>query len=334
MHQPPATTERSPMNPRPASSRSSGEAEAYSPRAEQPRAHEAPEAVPKRSVERALLDTPTHPAPAPAELAPALPQPAPVSSSGETPSSVPGSNPESEQEFFEAGDEGTYAGGPRSGVPVPLVEVDAIEAVGSPPPSLKASRHPRTRRGTKMVMGVLLVAAVPLLVAVWRLVAARHEPSVTPEVNAAVSEPNATEPVKQTGNTDDLVAPGAGSVSPVADSVAISADAGAPNAIDGAGPSAGGAAPAPSTGPQASPAVDPPVEPQQTSVAPKATAATATRTRPAPRKSIAPGAEPSSPLETPFIPPFKATPPNAVPAPKGAEPRAGEKPPTAAYPLH
>jgi DNA-binding response OmpR family regulator len=334
MHQPPATTERSPMNPRPPSSRSSSDAEASSPRAEQPRANEAPGAAPKRPVERALLDTPTHPAPAAAVPAPAPPQPGPRSSSGETPSSIPGSNPESEQEFFEAGDEGTYAGGPRSGVPVPHFEVDAIEAVGAPPPSLKAARHPRTARGAKMVAGVLLVAAIPLMMAVWRHFAAQQEAEVPSEVSTVASEPYAMDPVKQPGNTDGLVAPAPGSVSPVSDSVTALADAGARSAIDGAAPMAEGATPAPSPQPEALPATVPRAEPQQTVVAAKAAAPALTRTRPTARKSIAPGAEPSGNLETPFIPPFKATLPNAVPAPKGAAPRAGEKPPTAAYPLH
>jgi DNA-binding response OmpR family regulator len=332
--QPPATTERSPMNDaRPPSSRSSGEAEGASPR-DPSRANDAPGVGPTRPGERALADMPTRPAPAAGVLAPGAPHPA-APPSGEAPSGPPGSNPESEQEFFEAGDEGTYAGGPRSGVPVPLFEIDAIEAVGAPPPSLKASRQPRTRRGARLVAGVLLVAAVPLLVATWRHFAAQRDAQLTPEVSAVGSEPSATDPVKQPGNTDGLVAPAPGSVSPLADSSESPADAAPPSTIDGAAAVAEGAAPATPAESQALPAADPRAEPQPAVVAPKATAPAAVRTRPGARKSAtAPGVEPSNNLETPFIPPFKATPPNAVPAPKGAEPRPGEKPPTAAYPLH
>jgi hypothetical protein len=253
-----------------------------------------------------------------------------ASSSGEPPGSAPGSNPESEQEFFEAGDDGTYAGGPRSVVPVPVFEVDAIEPVGTPPPRLEASRRPRTRRGTTIVVGLLLVAAVPLIVAAWRQMTAARDAEVTPELSTVASQPSVTDPVKQSGNGDGTVAPAAGRVSPLADSVANPADAAPPSAVDGSPAVAEGVAPAV----PAEPAADVRIEPRPAAVVPKAPVPAVVRAHAAPRKNVAAAAEPSTTLETPFIPPFKAAPPQPVTPPKGAEPRPGDKPPTAAYPLH
>jgi hypothetical protein len=80
--------------------------------------------------------------------------------------------PASEAEFFDAGEQGTYEGGPRSGVPEPFVEESEEHAV-APLPSRRVApaRRARARRSTKVVAGILALSLIPLSVALWQNVA-------------------------------------------------------------------------------------------------------------------------------------------------------------------
>lgn len=77
-----------------------------------------------------------------------------------------------EDDFFDAGDEGTYAGGPRSSIPAapePEVESDPVPTqIYRSTPAQRA----RARRGMTVALGVLFVAAAVLLVVIWRNVGA------------------------------------------------------------------------------------------------------------------------------------------------------------------
>lgn len=73
----------------------------------------------------------------------------------------------SEREFFDAGDEGTYQGGPRSSMPAPLL-VDAIIEEPLPVRRSTPAQIERYRKSTKLVAVVLVLALGPVLVAVWR----------------------------------------------------------------------------------------------------------------------------------------------------------------------
>lgn len=71
-----------------------------------------------------------------------------------------------EDEFFDAGDEGTYAGGPRSSIPAaPEPESDPLPTqIYRSTPAQRA----RVRRGLTVALSVVFVAAAALLVAVWQ----------------------------------------------------------------------------------------------------------------------------------------------------------------------
>jgi len=266
---------------------------------------------------------------------------------------APGSNPGSEQDFFEAGDEGTYAGGPHSIVPERRVERDSDDPPAASRKSVSPSRYARARRSTIVVAAVLALAAVPLAVAGVRHFTARSEASPEPGAWASTG-PEAPPGVQQQQPGDGSgVAPASGDVSP-APSIAAAAvvDAGGraaepatgllapePKPPVVAGPS--GAAPAPTS----SPATDATNAPGslQKPAAPAAAAAPsrATRPRAAPQKApttapseldpspVVPGAPeaPASDKDAPTSPTESA--PGGAPAPA----KPGEKPPTASYPL-
>jgi DNA-binding response OmpR family regulator len=282
------------------------------------------------ATEHSPFDAPTRRAPPPASPLPAA-SPSATASGIESPAgSAPGSNPESEQEFFEAGDEGTYAGGPRSDVPVPVRHFDRESQEPPPPRERVTPFHGAHARRTMLVSGVLALAAASLLVAAWRHFAAERHASVSSEPSLAAAPAHfAPEAVKQTGNTGDSVASNLPTVASAGAASTVAADAAPPVVSDGSAPLASAAAPT-SVAPLA-----PPVVP--THRAPERPASTASR--PTPRAVAVPAAPtptqpsvkspspaPANPAETPFIPPF------AAPAPK-AESRPGEKPPTKAFPL-
>jgi hypothetical protein len=80
----------------------------------------------------------------------------------------------SEDEFFDAGDEGTYDGGPRSSIPTLFVEPDPEEVAARLLYRSNAAHKARMRRGLRIVGAVLLLASAPLLVALWRYVSSAN----------------------------------------------------------------------------------------------------------------------------------------------------------------
>jgi hypothetical protein len=315
---PASEPESSPDNPTPTapSSRPRSEAEVSRASFEQRPGDDTPPFA-AAPVERSALGAQTRRAPA----ATASLEPAPAASA-----SAPGSNPESEQEFFEAGDEGTYAGGPRSGAPVPHSDRDPEQPSAALQRITMPSRSAGARRRMHIVGGVLLLAAVPLIVAAWRYFAAEQQAAIALDPGgAAASEQFAPPAVKQPGNTGSVVASTPSAVSLVSDTTSIGADAATPMVPDGSAPFVRAAPPgAPATLP-------PPVVPSPRSVPEPASAppkaAAAPRPRPPARAPSAPTPKPPNVAETPLVPPLE-------PAPPSAASRPGEKPPTAAYPLH
>jgi DNA-binding response OmpR family regulator len=311
-----AASRASPV-PDPSASRPSGVADA--PREPStPRRADDTQPVGVSSVsQHSPYDAPTRPAPPPSSPLPGAPPKPPASVASEPAGSAPGSNPESEQEFFEAGDHGTYAGGPRSDMPV----LDREPEAPSARPERAKPFHRSVGRRTLVVTGVLVLVAVPLLVAAWRHLAAQRHAGVAPEPSSAAPAQFAPDAVNQPGNTGDSVASSATAVAPASDAPALEGDAATPMVPDGSMPTLQAAAPL--TPP-------PPASPSAPRL-PESRASSATRPaapRPAARPSgtPSPSPAPANPAETPFIPPFEAPPPKA-------EPRPGEKPPTAAFPL-
>ncbi|HTV23626.1 MAG TPA: DUF4388 domain-containing protein [Polyangiaceae bacterium] len=279
--------------------------------------------------------------------------PAPARARADAPGSAPGSNPESEQDFFEAGDEGTYAGGPHSIVPERRVVPDSDEPPAASRKSHTPSRRERTRRSTLLVAGVLSLAAVPLVVAGVRHLSASAEPSPEPGALAA-TEPPAPPSVQQPGDGQG-VAPPSTDVSPQPGA--------APVALGDAGPSATGGLVAPDdpTSAPVEPAPPKAAEPAAASgagaaaataaptpapAAAPATPSRAPRPRATPRKAPAapspvapnpvapsPGGEPSpvAPSPTPANPPPTGN--GGQPPTAPLEPGKKPPPPTATYPL-
>jgi DNA-binding response OmpR family regulator len=246
----------------------------------------------------------------------------PASRPAEAVGSVPGSNPEPEHEFFEAGDEGTYAGGPRSVAPERSIVRDSDE----PPAASRnttPSRRVRARRSTIIVASVLAIAAVPLLVAGVRHFALRAEPS--PEPGAWAAQPAPLPSVQQPGGGLG-VAPPSTDVSPPASTPTV-VDAGL--SAPGSDPAAAAeAAPAANETPPGSAALSP-AEATNPPASKPAVPAPAPRARP-PRKP----AEPAAPAPAAPAPAPPEAPPAGKDAPAPAAPsKPGEKPPTASYPL-
>ena len=234
--------------------------------------------------------------------------------------------PASEDEFFHAGEEGTYRGGPKSSVPAAPLPVE--EEVESPEESYRESvrRRERARRSTRIVAAIIAMAAVPLLVALWRVSHSSSKPELTAELAppapppAAIPEPAVPEP-----------APAA------ADRLAATE-------------------PAPAVPEPAAGAATPPPAPSELTPAAATSAATPSATRPnaATPAAAAPRAKPAhaaastpafggrtnaTPVPAPaFVPPApRPSPAPAVTAAKpttpGAHRASGEKPPTAAFPV-
>jgi DNA-binding response OmpR family regulator len=356
-----------PTSPVPPSSRHGGANEEPRSTSERSRADARPAAPAIRPVDP-RVEAPTRPAPPPSAstASPTTPAPGPVAVDmssrnplregtldGDEPAAgEPGSDPESEQEFFEAGEDGSYARGPRGNAPVLRDERDSEEGSSSDERRATPSRHLRAQRNKVIVAAVLVLAAVPLIVGAWRHFAARgqanvgHEPS-----SAAAPGPLGADAVKQPGNTDHNVASNhdvasnSASVSPMG---GVAADAATPIVPDGstslgqatesapptpapvtglasAPPATAGAPPAinaPSPRPDAR---APSPNASNPSAAPRSPARSLPPSAPAP-KSPGLGQNPPNSADSPFIPPFE-------PAPPAPQPRPGEKPPTAAYPL-
>ncbi len=111
-----------------------------------------------------------------AVASPPPPMSAPISSKPE-----PSSGPKSENDFFAAGDEGTYEGGPKSSIPATYVAPEDVSLLRVPP-SAVPSRRKRSRHTTAVVAGVLILAMIPLSVALWRLVGSPAEADVSEEL--------------------------------------------------------------------------------------------------------------------------------------------------------
>jgi DNA-binding response OmpR family regulator len=263
------------------------------------------------------------------EHAPRPPEPVPAPRAAEPAGSAPGSNPEPEHEFFEAGDEGTYAGGPRSVAPERSIVRDSDE----PPAASRnstPSRRVRMRRSTVIVASVLAIAAVPLLVAGVRHFAQRAEPS--PEAGAWAAPAAAPANVQQPGGGLG-VAPPSTDVASQGATAAMGVDAGL--SATGAEPPAGGeAAPTANEPTSGSTAPNPAEAASPASVPPAPSAPTPPRSRP-PRKAPTPAAPaPEAPAPTPPAPAPSEAPPDGKDAPAPTAPtKPGEKPPTASYPL-
>ena len=246
--------------------------------------------------------------------------------------------PEPEDEFFEAGDEGPYAGGPKSGIPQPLLGHDHDEPPVPRRRHSTPSGHARTRRGTRVVAFVLVAAAVPLVVALWQKLAARTDDDDSGEASSAVTaEPTGASAVQHDGNTGAGVAPTGTDVSsaPVTEAraaeAALVADASAPADAAPALPPPVAAAEAPAAAAEPSPPSPAPAPAAAPPLASEpARPAVAAKPRPRAARTVS-AVAPSPPAAPPEAPP--ATAPDKSPAPS-PELRPGEKPPTAAYPLH
>lgn len=256
----------------------------------------------------------------------------------------------SEAEFFDAGDEGTYAGGPRSSIPAPdeeeYVEPDFAPAVGyhSTP-----AQQARVRRSTLMVGALLALAAIPLLIAVWRNFAAEEgDPMAArdPAAAPAAMEPEreGTELSAPSSSTPSLSpAPQAAPPPAAASSEAALADPSSVSASGGTESVATPAPPAPTLPPAAEAALAAPASVHATPAAPRAVPAAAKPSE-APPARVTRASSPEAPPKRAPAPSKRrraAAEPTAKPlvAPK-LEPEApivprrssSDKPPTAAYP--
>ncbi len=105
--------------------------------------------------------------------------------------------PASEDEFFEAGEEGTYEGGPRSSIPASDPHSDELpaEIVYRSTPAHQA----RIRRSTKLVGVILALAVAPLLVALWRNMTAAERGDDGSAEAAPAAEPAALSEAPKSG---------------------------------------------------------------------------------------------------------------------------------------
>jgi len=240
-------------------------------------------------------------------------------------SDAPGEEPE--LAFFDAGDEGTYDGGPKSTVPPPPApileeepEADELIIYGSTP-----ERRARARRHRRVVGGLLALAVVPLALAVWQLSRAGSsgaEPAAEESAAAALSAPAAVDSLPQVPE----VAPPPAAPADLEPAPAAPADLEpAPAAPEEPRP-VGAAAPA-----LAAPRVS-------DSAAKAAAAPAAAATRPRAGKSPAPTNPPfnakgaSSPAPFGSVAPPLPSAKRPPPAPR--RPASADKPPTASYPLN
>lgn len=229
-----------------------------------------------------------------------------------------------EEAFFDAGDEGTYEGGPRSSIPA-AYDAELEEEVAAAPPQRVYRATPahraRVRRGTKIVAGILALAAAPLLIALWRTLQS-SEPA--DDVAAIIAEP----PAEATSAALAEPAPRAVSQAPAPVEEAPPPEPSAPVELASVETPAPREEPAPP--PRAvkpSPAAPRPRVPPEASPAPKPVK-NASRPAVAPR---VPKVARSTPRElAPKPKPAPAVTPPAVVTPRRAP---AEKPPTASYPL-
>jgi hypothetical protein len=235
--------------------------------------------------------------------------------------------PASEDEFFDAGDEGTYEGGPRSSIPASDPHSDELptELVYRSTPAQQA----RIRRSTKLVGLILVLAAAPLLVALWRNMTAAERSAELGAQGIAEAAPAAEAAALSEASK------GGWPVTPAAvRDEELRAAAALPSEPDEAlVPSP--AAPLVAEVPAAPVQLDPPapaVEPKpQLPAAKPLPAAAAKPTRSKPPRAAA--ASPPKPARAAVRPPQVE--PAAVPTDKPAAPRRSstEKPPTASFPV-
>lgn len=281
-----------------------------------PKANTLPPPPPALSVgaeRRPASDSTAH-----AAVSPLPPMSAPISSKPE-----PSSGPESENDFFAAGDEGTYEGGPKSSIPATYVAPEDVSLLRVPP-SAVPSRRKRSRHTTAVVAGVLILAMIPLSVALWRLVGSPSEEALSEELVSARLEAAARAP----SDSPSALAPASAQAESVAPAADVRSDPKpTPAATDAA----------------ASAALAEPVAPGGAADAPEAVerSAVVTPAPPAPPRAkaatrVAAGAASKAPGSTPALrssakPTSTAKPETAA----GLVPRRPpvEKPPTASFPM-
>ncbi|MEY4548517.1 MAG: hypothetical protein RL685_4712 [Pseudomonadota bacterium] len=236
--------------------------------------------------------------------------------------------PAPEAEFFHAGDEGTYDGGPKSGAPAPVHAEEEVDSVAHFRDLSR--RRERARRTTRWVGGILAVAAVPVLFALWRMGRAPVDPGL-PAVTTTEPPSAATPPASVPAPV--VPARATATVEPVAAAEPVAAPAVAP-VIVSEPPVA--AEPSPVVAPSvASPSPAEPVTPAQ-HVPPRAPTGV---NKP---KTARPSSTPSTPFgvrTTPapsapaFVSPPKPREAPQPPAPPASKRPPGEKPPTASFPV-
>lgn len=256
--------------------------------------------------------------------------------------------PVSEEEFFDAGDAGTYDGGPKSSSNLVAAALTEDELDVLPKRSSPAARA-RARRRTQIAGGVVAALAVPLIFVIAQAISSSNEDDEDGASAASLeARPTTSPPPAPTAPAPAPVAPGA--QAPTAAEPAV-----AP-AIE---PAPAAAEPAPVTAPPsetAAPALTSSATERATapgtsstvSASPQPAPAAAGPTAPGPtapasaRSTVAPRAtgraprapRPDSTESTPRLDAASARKPAAPPAPAAPPPRpAGEKPPTASYPL-
>ena len=269
------------------------------------------------------------------------------------PESVPGARlssgveaghppPASEDDFFEAGEEGTYEGGPRSSIPASDPHSDELptELVYRSTPAQEA----RIRRSTKLVGAILVLAVAPLLVALWRNMTTAERPAelgddgiakaASAEAPAASSEaPKSGWPVTPAVVRDGALAVAAVPAGPSNEAI-VASPAGAAAVAEVAA-----AVPVATDTAAARVQPDKParaVEPEPELPATKSSAALSAKpTRSKPQRAAE--ASPPKPARAAARPPqlepaaVMVDKPAAAPVPRR---KAGDKPPTASYPLN
>jgi DNA-binding response OmpR family regulator len=229
----------------------------------------------------------------------------------------------SEDDFFEAGDEGTYDGGPRSSIPTLFVEPDPEELAARLLYRSKAAHKARMRRGVRIVGVVLLLASAPLLVGLWRYVSSSEASSAEVSGDAAAAVPG-LEPSTVPPSSGALARSGANDpAAPGAEQAAVSPRI-APVTDEEATEELSEATEQPeSEQAPATPGAEQNALPQATASTskPSARAAAGARAKPAFAASL----DPASPS-----PSTKASSAAAGLVPRRA---SGDKPPTATYPL-
>ena len=262
---------------------------------------------------------------APAPLAPtSKPEPASEAQSGHQPAAAAalqlaadtesGSAEDVHDEFFSAGEAGSYAGGPISAVPGALDEshdpdFDDLSGQGRASILRTPEQEARRERNIKMVSGLVGVGLAIACVALWR--------SHRAEQSAAEFAPPAPAQI-----SNEVAQPGPSALEPAVTAL-IPAPPSAPEAVAPAPVRT----PEPVAKPPASPppALPPPALPRPASPPP------ATRSTPSPG-AVAPA--PARAEVDPKAKPGKPATPSSTPTPAPAETRPqSSKPPTAAFPL-